>query len=87
MASVNDKYFQDYKARMEAQNAQSAHDFHILEFEQACKEMISTALEQHDKQLQIDVQTTLNGKPVTMNGLVSDIKKQVYERLRKAFRK
>ena len=87
MASVNDKYFQDYKARMEAQNAQSAHDWHVVEFEQMVKEMISTALEQHDKQLQIDVQTTLNGKPVTMNGLVSDIKKQVYERLRKAFRK
>ena len=87
MASVNDKYFQDYKARMEAQNADSAHDFHILEFEQMCKEMISTALEQHDKQLQIDVQTTLNGKPVTMNGLVSDIKKQLYDMLRKTFKR
>ena len=87
MASVNDKYFQDYKTRMERQNADSAHDFHILEFEQKCKEMISTALAQHDQQLEVDVQTTLNGKPLTMNGLISDVKKQVYSMMKKAFRK
>lgn len=72
---------------MEKQNADSAHDFHIVEFEQMCKEMISSALAQHDQQLQIDVQTTLNGKPLTMNGLISDVKKQVYSMMKKAFRK
>ena len=87
MASVNDKYFQDYKSRMEASHAQTAHDFHIVEFEQMCKEMITEALAQHDQQLEVDVQTTLNGRPTTMSGLVSDIKKQVYDTLRKAFRK
>ena len=87
MASVNDKYFQDYKTRMEQQNADSAHDFHILEFESMCQEMITKALAAHDEQLQVDVQTTLNGKPVTMNGLVSDIRKQVTDMMRKAFRK
>ena len=87
MASVNDKYFQDYKTRMEQEKADSAHDFHIIEFEQMCKEMISTALAQHDQQLEVDVQTTLNGKPLTMNGLISDVKKQVYSMMKKAFRK
>ena len=87
MASVDDKYFQAYKKRMDEQRANSAHDFHIIEFEQMCQEMITKALAAHDEQLQVDVQTTLNGKPVTMNGLVADVKKQVYETLRKAFRK
>ena len=86
MLSVNDKYFQDYKSRMEQSQADSAHDFHIIEFEAMCKDMITKALEAHDQQLEIDVQTTLNGRPCTMSGLVSDIKKQVYEKLRKAFK-
>ncbi len=87
MASINDKYFQDYKRRMDEQRADSAHDFHIIEFEQMCQEMITKALATHDEQLQIDVQTTLNGKPLTMNGLISDVKKQVTDMIRKAFRK
>ena len=37
--------------------------------------MIEDALRQHDQELQVNVQTTLNGKPTTMTGLVSDIKK------------
>ncbi len=60
---------------MEKQNADSAHDFHIIEFEEMCQEMITKALAAHDQQLQVDVQTTLNGKPLTMNGLISDVKK------------
>ena len=66
MASINDKYFQDYKSRLEKQSAETAHDFHIIEFEQMCQEMITKALAAHDEQIQIDVQTTLNGKPLTM---------------------
>ena len=31
-----------------------------------CQEMITKALAAHDEQIQIDVQTTLNGKPLTM---------------------
>ncbi len=84
--SVNDKYFQEYKARMEASHAQSAHDFHIMEFEEMCKDMISKALEAHDQEVQVDVQTTLNGQNCTLNGLVNDIKKQIQEKLRKAFK-
>ncbi len=60
---------------MEEQNAQTAHDWHVVEFEAMAKDMITKALEAHDQQLQVDVQTTLNGAPCTMNGLVSDIKK------------
>lgn len=84
--SVNDKYFQAYKTRMEESQAQTAHDFHVVEFEQMCKEMITEALAQHDQELQVNVQTMLNGRPTTMTGLVSDIKKQVYAALRKAFK-
>ena len=84
--SVNDKYFQAYKTRMEQSQANSAHDFHIIEFEAMCKDMITKALEAHDQQLQVDVQTTLNGAPCTMNGLVNDIKKQIIDKLRKAFK-
>ena len=86
MASVNDKYFQDYKKRMDEAHAQTAHDWHVIDFEQMCQEMITKALEAHDQQLEVDIQTTLNGKPCTMSGLVSDIKKQIAEKLRKAFK-
>ena len=86
MASVNDKYFQNYKTRMEESQAQTAHDWHVVSFEQMCKEMITEALVQHDQELQVDVQTTLNGRPCTMNGLVSDIRKQIMNKLRKAFK-
>ncbi len=71
---------------MEESQAQTAHDFHVVEFEQMCKEMITEALAQHDQELQVDVQTTLNGRPCTMNGLVSDIRKQIMDKLRKAFK-
>lgn len=86
MASVNDKYFQDYKSRMEATNAQTAHDFHIVEFQQMCQEMITKALAEYNQEIQLDIQTTLNGSPCSMSGLVSDIKKQIYDKLRKAFK-
>ena len=71
---------------MEASQAQTAHDFHIIEFEQMAKEMITKALAEHDQQLEVNVQTTLNGTPCTMNGLISDIKKQITSALRKAFK-
>ena len=68
-------------------NAETAHDFHRIEFKEMCAQMIDEALRQHDQQLEIDVQTTLNGRPTTMNGLVADIKKQITDSLRKAFRR
>ena len=40
---------------MDEQRADSAHDFHIIEFEQMCQEMITKALAAHDEQIQIDV--------------------------------
>ena len=86
MLSVNDKYFQDCKSRMEADQAQTAHDWHVYEFEQMAKEMITKALAEHDQELQVNVETTLNGKPVSMRGLASDIKQLVYDSLRKAFK-
>ena len=88
MASYDvNKYFQNYKEQMDRIHAETAHDFHILEFQDMCKEMIAQALFEHDQQLDINVQTTLNGKPCTMNGLVSDIRKQLDAMIRKTFRK
>lgn len=63
------------------------HNEHIDEFRQMAEVMIDQALKNYSEQLQVDVQTTLNGKPCTMNGLVADVKRQVVESLRKAFRR
>ena len=79
-------FLQQEKERIARMNAETAHDFHRIEFREMCAKMIEDALKQHDQQVEVDVQTTLNGKPCTMNGLVSDIKKQIYEKLKKAFR-
>ena len=62
------------------------HNAHIDEFRQMTETMINEALKNYSEQIQLDVQTTLNGNPVSMSGLVSDIKKQIMDKLRKAFR-
>ena len=62
------------------------HNEHIDEFYLMAKAMIDQALKNYSEQIQLDVQTTLNGNPVTMSGLVSDIKKQIMDKLRKAFK-
>ena len=62
------------------------HNAHIDEFRDMAKTMIDQALKDYSEQVQIDVQTTLNGRPCTMNGLISDVKKQIYAVLRKAFK-
>ena len=79
-------YFKQQKEQIERMNAETAHDFHRIEFKEMCNQMIEEALRAHDQQLEVNVQTTLNGRPTTMNGLVSDIKKQIYAALRKAFK-
>lgn len=80
-------FLREEKERIAKMNAQTAHDFHRIEFKEMCAKMIDEALRQHDQQIEVDVRTTLNGKPTTMNGLVADIKKQIYSTLQKAFRK
>ncbi len=62
------------------------HNEHIDEFRQMAETMINEALKNYSEQIQLDVQTTLNGNPVSMGGLVADIKKQIMDKLRKAFR-
>ena len=51
------------------------HNQHIDEFQDLAKTMIDEALKNYSEQIQLDIQTTLNGRPCTMTGLVSDIKK------------
>ena len=80
-------FLKQEKERIARMNAETAHQFHQIEFREMCTQMIDDALRQHDQQLEIDVQTTLNGRPTTMNGLVADIKKQITDSLRKAFRR
>ena len=63
------------------------HNHHIDEFRQMAETMIDEALRNYSEQVHLDVQTTLNGKPLTMGGLVADVKKQVTDMMRKAFRK
>ena len=79
-------YFQQEKERIARMNAETAHQFHQIEFREMCAKMIDDALRAHDQELEVNVQTTFNGRPTTMNGLVSDIKKQIYAALRKAFK-
>ena len=62
------------------------HNQHIDEFRDMAQAMIDQALKDYSEQIQLDVQTTLNGSPVTMSGLISDIKKQVAAAIRKAFK-
>ena len=62
------------------------HNQHIDEFREMARTMIDQALKNYSEQIQLDVQTKLNGNPVTMSGLVSEIKKQIYDKLRKAFK-
>ena len=62
------------------------HNAHIDEFRDMAETMINQALKNYSEQIQLDVQTTLNGNPVTMSGLVSDIKQLIYDKLRKAFK-
>ena len=83
----NQQYFQHSESWMIPNMASTAHDYHVMEFEQMCKQLISSALQEHDQMLQIDVQTMLNGHPCTMSGLDSDIKKQISSALQKAFRR
>ena len=62
------------------------HNEHIDEFRQMAAAMIDQALKDHDEQIQIDIQTSLNGSPVSMSGLVADLRKQIVSKLRNAFR-
>ena len=66
--------------------ANPIHNEHIDEFRQMAQAMIDQALKEHDEQLQIDIQTSLNGSPVSMSGLVADLKKQIVSKLRNAFK-
>ena len=80
-------YFEREKERIARMHAETAHEQHIIEFKTIVNEMIEDALKQHDQQVDVNVKTMLNGRPCTMNGLVSDIKKQIYAAMQKAFRK
>ena len=79
-------YFQKQREQIERMNAQTAHDFHRIGFKEMCNQMIQDALKDYSEQIQLDVQTTLNGAPCSMGGLVADIKKQITNALRKAFK-
>ena len=55
------------------------HNEHIDEFRQMTETMINEALKNYSEQIQLDIQTTLTGNPVTMSGLVSEVKKQIMD--------
>ena len=87
-------YYEDYiKSKTVDSHVQNMygenpiHNQHIDEFRQMAEAMIEEALKNYSEQVQLDVQTTLNGKPLTMSGLVADVKKQVTDMMRKAFRR
>jgi hypothetical protein len=71
---------------MEASQAQTAHDWHLVEIEQLTKEMITKALEEYNQEIQLDIQTTLNGHPTTFSGMIEGLKKDIVRKLQKAFK-
>ena len=82
-----EEYMKNHTAQLRGCHSENPiHQEHIVEFQQMAAAMIDQALKEHDEQLQIDVQTTLNGGACSLPGLVSDIKKQITSALRKAFK-
>ena len=79
-------YFKQQKEQLDRIHAETVHEQHVIDFKNMANQMIQDALREHDQQIQVDVETTLNGKPTTMRGLVDDVRKQVYAALRKAFK-
>ena len=71
---------------MEASQAQSAHDWHVVEFEQMAKEMITKALAEYNQDIQLDIKTTLDGHPTTFSGMIEGLKKDIVKKLQKAFK-
>ena len=68
-------YLQQEKERIARATAHTAHDFHMIEINQLIDKKIDEALKEYSKSIDVDVQTTLNGSPCSMSGLVADIKK------------
>ena len=48
-------YFEREKERIARMNAETAHDFHRIEFREMCNQMIQDALREHDQQVEVDV--------------------------------
>ncbi len=51
-----------------------------------CKEMITKALAEYNQEVQLDIQTTLNGHPTTFSGMIEGLKKDIVKKLQKAFK-
>lgn len=79
-------YFQREKERIEKMNAEFQRDIERMEQRAQWQKMLEDALREHDQKLQLDIQTTLNGNPVSMNGLANDIRKQLIAEMQKALR-
>ena len=79
-------YFQREKERIEKMNAEFQRDIERMEQRAEWQKMLDDALREHDQKIQLDIQTKLNGNPVSMNGLVNDIREQIIAEMQKAFK-
>lgn len=79
-------YFQREKERIEKMNAEFQRDIERMEQRAQWQKMLEDALREHDQKIQLDIQTTLNGNPVSMNGLANDIRKQLISEMQKALK-
>ena len=89
MASYED-YIKSKTVEAQVQNMYGEnpiHNQHIDEFRQMTETMIDQALKNYSEQIQLDIQTTLNGRPTDMRGLVDGLKKDLISKLQKAFRR
>jgi len=51
-----------------------------------CQEMITKALAEYNQEIQLDIQTTLNGQPTSFSGMIDGLKKDIVKKLQKAFK-
>lgn len=79
-------YFQREKERIEKMNAEFQRDIERMEQRAEWQKMLDDALREHDQKIQLDIQTKLNGNPVSMNGLANDIREQIIAEMQKAFK-
>ena len=79
-------YFQREKERLEKLQADIQRDIDRQEQRAEIQKMIDDAVRQHDQQLMLDIQATLNGTPVSMNDLANEIKKKLIYEMQKALK-
>ncbi len=79
-------YFQREKERLEKMHAEIQRDIDRQEQRVEVKKMIDDAVRELDQKIQIEIQTTLNGKTIPLNDLANEIREKVIADFQRAFK-